>query len=302
MRVAALGIDVAESLELAEDEKRAFVAACLLHDVGHFPLSHAAEPAFARVVGVDHHQMSAWILLGEGGIAKDDSLYPELQKAGIDHALVWAFIEGGKGLSGRAEQLGALLRAPINLDTLDGIVRVAQDFRVRKPKLAGELFTWEGEELAIRHDALDSADLFWKLKDRVYERIINLPSNILAEARLCELVARKVSEDVLSQFMKYTDRSLIEDLGESYERVCIDQVDDRDYELRSHAAWGDILVRMRKRYFIDERDHEAGENLPLSRWKLRFRHQREAAYLVSKRKQLDLPLCGPMLTMESPEI
>ena len=40
--------------------------------------------------------------------------------------------------------------------------------------------------------ALAAIDRFWLLKDRVYDQVINIPSNILAEARLCELVAREI--------------------------------------------------------------------------------------------------------------
>src|SRR3954471_20764724 len=66
--VAALGQKVAAELDLPAEARREFIAACLLHDIGHFPLSHSAEAGFEAAIGVGHHRLSEWIVLGNGRI------------------------------------------------------------------------------------------------------------------------------------------------------------------------------------------------------------------------------------------
>jgi hypothetical protein len=296
--VAALGSAVADTLGLEPGIRRAFVTACLLHDIGHYPLSHAAEPAFVRALGASHHDVSRYIILGEGPIARVRSLAPVLEGEGVDPQVVWALIDG-KGSGGLAG-LAPLLRAPINLDTLEGITRVARDFRVKKPRLPSELFVWCGDEIGLAHQALDAADAFWVLKDRVYDRIINLPSNVLVEARLVESVASAIDEGVFDRLESFDDAALLQLLGERATDLGIREQEDEQYELRTHTGWGEVLVRMRKRYEIDASVVGAGEGLPLSAWTKRWRHRREPAYLISKRRQLELPL-GVAPTYETPE-
>ena len=92
--VAGLGLAVGQRLELSPEDLRLLVAACLLHDIGHYPLSHAAEPGFARALGVAHHGVSEWIVRGNGAIPAAQSLRPALERAGLDPELLWSIIVG----------------------------------------------------------------------------------------------------------------------------------------------------------------------------------------------------------------
>ncbi len=295
LAVAELGIQESDALGLERNDARVVVAACLLHDVGHYPLSHAAEPAFKRVVGASHHDVTRWIVCGEGPIGRRRSLLPVLEARGIDPFAVWSVIDGRSRFS-------SLLRGSINLDTLDGITRVARDFRVRSTRVPARIFEWKGGEIAIGAQALEAMDEFWALKDRVYDRIINLPSNILAETRLCEMVRMCVTEDVFARFERFDDAELLATLKERFGFSGIQGTEDDDYELRGHAAWGQVLVRIRKRYFVEQDSFSGGQALETSRWGMRYRHVRESAYLISRREQLDLPFVTSGLVVEDPEI
>lgn len=304
LSVAEHAVAVARQLELDPARTRTFVAACLLHDVGHYPLSHAAEPAFARVFGENHHGTTRWIVCGGGRVAPEDSLRPQLEDEDIDPDAVWSVIEGSATDRVLAE-LSALLAAPINLDTLDGIPRVVRDFRLRRRRTWPEqLFTWAGEELALRADAVAAMDEFWELKDHVYTEVINVPSNILAEARLCDLVAARVHASEIDTLPLLDDAWLKERLGRSLRAARIDLADDAAYHLASHGDAERSLVRMRKRYYVDPRG-ALGDGvgdavaLPSSRWRARYRHERLPAYLISASHQLALP---GFVTLESPEI
>jgi hypothetical protein len=310
--VASLAADAAVDLELPSEHARLFVAACLLHDIGHYPLSHAAEPAFAKLLGAGHHEVGRWILLGTGPIPRLRSLAPTLEQLGCEPAQVWAILNRGDALAPALAPLAELLRAAINLDTLEGIPRVARDFRLRQRKLPAQIFTWiatpEGPELGIARAALPAIDRFWQLKDRVYDRVINLPSNILAEARLCELVASQIDAEVLDALDHFDDLALRRRLGpQRYADVQLDGGDDHDYELWASEGYGEIvgdsaaesgtrrpvLVRTRKRYFVDPAIEPHAEGLPLREWSHRYRHERTRGWLVSRRQdQLSLPLAG----------
>jgi HD superfamily phosphohydrolase len=314
--VANLAADAAADLELPRARAQLFVAAALLHDIGHYPLSHAAEPAFTKLLGAGHHEVGRWIVLGTGPIPRMRSLAPTLEQLGVDPASVWAIVDGSDSLAPELAPLAELLKAPINLDTLEGIYRVARDFRLRNRKLPARIFAWitsaRGQELGIASEALPAIDRFWLLKHQVYDRVIDLPSNILAEARLCELVASKLDRNVLDALDGFDDPALHRRLGAS---ALLDGGDDRDYELWASERYGEIvggaerrplLVRTRKRYFVDPAVEPAGEGLPLSLWPRRYRHERTRGWLVSRRQdQLSLPLPGSAddgLSSEAPEI
>lgn len=320
--VANLAADAAVDLELPRERAQLFVAACLLHDIGHYPLSHAAEPAFARLLGAGHHEVGRWIVLGTGPIPRARSLAPALEQIDLDPATVWAIVDHDPTLAPELQPLAKLLQAPINLDTLEGIHRVARDFRLRQRKLPTRIFTWIGRELGIASEALPAIDRFWLLKDQVYDRVINLPSNILAEARLCELVASKLDRDVLEALDHFDDPALRRRLGaDELAAALLDGGDDRDYELWASERYGEIvgadtgaaerrplLVRTRKRYFVDPAIEPGPEGLPLVDWPRRYRHERTRGWLVSRRQdQLSLPLPGLAraeldLSSEAPEI
>ena len=147
--------------------------------------------------------------------------------------------------------------------------------------------------------------------------MINLPSNILAEARLCELVAANVDREVLDTLDGFDDRALRLRLGdEALDRALLDGNDDDDYELWTSPSYADwvsdaarrhpVLIRTRKRYFVDRSIDARAEGLPLRDWSARYRHDKTPGWLVSRREaQLSLPLPGLLddeLASEAPEI
>ena len=233
---------------------------------------------------------------------------------GVSPEAVWAIISGATH-EPRLAALAGLLQGTINLDTLDGIMRVARDFRLRRPKLPASVFArGENGEIVMRADAVAGMDAFWRLKDRVYDRIINLPSNILAEARLCELVQSELDDDGLfDRFEEFDDEAFAQRLGQMAGGLDPGDLvldEDGDYELRSAAGWGQVLRRTRKRYFVAHSDGVSPEHdLPSERWPTRYRHRREAAFLVSRRRQLALPgmeparaLLAPVEDLDGPQI
>ena len=261
----------------------------MLHDVGHFPLSHAAEAAFARRWGADHHQLGDWIVRGGGPIPRARALAPILARADLDAEAVWSIIDPASS-DHPARRLAPLLSACINLDTLDGIPRVAETFRMRRPAPpTTPLFGEDDEGLFLHASALAYLDGFWRMKDAVYDQVINLPSNILAEARLCDQVLDAFGPGILEDMEGFDDRALFQTLRDRGEELIFEPTHDDDFALHDQAGWGQLVIRNRKRYVIHDDVRPARGRLPLAAWARRYRHTKAPAYLVARRHQLELP-------------
>jgi hypothetical protein len=288
--VAALGLQVGAELGLTVADMRLLVAACLLHDIGHYPLSHAAEPGFARVLGVAHHGVSEWIVRGNGAIPAAQSLRPALERAGLDPELLWAVIVGEAAPPYAA--LSSLLLAPINLDTLDGIRRTARSFGRRGLRLPPALFARDGDELMLEPAAIPALDRFWALKDRMYGEVINLPSNIVCEAELSRVVAERFDRAVFGRFAGFDDAALGALAATAAQAAGLLAGADDRFHFAGRRVSGEDLPRVRKRYFVDRRVEPGAAGLPRAEWALRYRHGRQLVYVTQQHAGTQLPLPG----------
>lgn len=288
--VAALGLQVGAELRLTAADLKLLVAACLLHDIGHYPLSHAAEPGFARALGVAHHGVSEWIVRGNGPIPAARSLRPALERAGLDPELLWAVIVGEAAPPHAA--LSALLLAPINLDTLDGIPRTARSFGRRGLRLPPALFARSGDELLLEAAAIPALDRFWALKDRMYGEVINLPSNIVCEAGLSRAVAERFDRAVFGRFTGFDDAALAPLVAAAArEAGLLAGADDR-FHFAGRRLSGEDLPRVRKRYFVDRRVEPGAAGLTRADWARRYRHGRQLVYVTRQHAATQLALPG----------
>lgn len=287
--VAALGLQAGEALGLGAADLKLLVTACLLHDIGHYPLSHAAEPGFVRALGVAHHGVSEWIVRGNGEIAAEQSLRPVLAAGGLDPDAVWAVIVGED--AGHAA-LSSLLLGPINVDTLDGIVRTARAFRQPGLRLPPRLFVRDGEDVAISEAAIPALDKFWALKDRMYAEIINLPSNIVCEAALSRAVAETYDRGIFGRYLGFDDAAL-EPLAAATARAAgLSAGDDERFQFTRRPMTGDDLPRARKRYHVDPRVEAGPRGLRRVDWARRYRHGRQLFYVSEQAAPMQMLLPG----------
>lgn len=161
--VALLAISYCRLAGVQPRDRDLLIAAALLHDVGHGPLSHTLEPVFADRFGIDHHAATAAVIRGEVPVGRD--VRAALDRHGVDPDEVVALI------ARRSNRPHAhLFSGPINIDTIDGICR-ANTYLHRAPVDAHPLIS----VLALAR--VDRAgvrrlDGFWRLKEQIYDSFI----------------------------------------------------------------------------------------------------------------------------------
>jgi hypothetical protein len=295
--VSSLALEACQRAGLGGETTRFFAVACLLHDIGHFPLSHAAEPAIRQSLGVDHHGLGRWIVLGEGPIGRARSLRPTLERMHLDPEQIWAAIDG----KGHLSEVAQLLQAPINFDTLDGITRVARAFRLPSPSLKNLCIDRVDGRWVISNHRLADFDAFWRLKHRVYHEIINRPANVLAEARLCEIVAARAESKLFEWLEDFDDDALYRVLGAEVTAEFLPNAsDDQSYRFTAEERSDAILARKCRSYDVDGSVFGSGDGLELESWSRRYRQSKYKANLIGRAKQLEIQ--GLFSDEQGPEI
>lgn len=161
--VARLAETYANEARLPEKRRRLLLAAALLHDVGHGPLSHTLEPVFAEYFNVDHHSATRRIVRGETRRGRE--VLDVLRAAHLDPDEVLAMIDGHHGGPD-----AFLFAGPINFDTLDGITRCAAFMKPRGAHRAMLRAVRDWARLGCA--PLSEFDEFWMLKHEVYTLLI----------------------------------------------------------------------------------------------------------------------------------
>lgn len=168
--VATITDFVARERQYDNEKRRHLVAAALLHDIGHAPLSHSVEPYFKRRLGVGHHDLGEYFM-------EHDKVLSGVLNRHFDLSLIKALIAGKAG----QDWGGDLFSSPINVDTIDGILRSMARFG-EAPSL---------DPLTVAHAAFlepDRAenrtilDQFWSAKGQVYTHYITSTMGVLADS------------------------------------------------------------------------------------------------------------------------
>lgn len=170
LSVAAITDFVAETRGYDGDTRRHLVAAALLHDIGHAPLSHSVEPIFKEYLGLGHHD------LGMHFIDEDEELASRLSRH-FDVTMIKALIAGTAD-----DQCGGdLFSNPIHVDTIDGILRSAKRFGYNvglDPFTVASAAFLDGDHEQSRN----VLDEFWCLKDEIYNKYIVSRTGVLADS------------------------------------------------------------------------------------------------------------------------
>ncbi len=272
--VARLALETGREAGLPEPEIRLLVTAALLHDVGHFPLSHTAEAAFRALLGADHHDLARFIVLGGGPVAPESALAPALRAGGLDPEAVLGVLAG-------TGPLGALLSGAVNLDTLDGIPRAARAFGMRAPKPPERPFVLHDGELMIRPGAIPAVDRFWRLKNRVYREVINAPAHAALELRVCALVGRLEERRIPKDLLHFDDAALLDHLGIAASSLAPDDA-ERESRFVTAADPAVAPVRILREYAVNPSVKPEPLGLRAADWGRRWTAAKHRWFLLTR--------------------
>jgi uncharacterized protein len=181
--VARLALQFARDRQLEEKDETIAVVSALLHDVGHAPLSHSLESVFKTEFGIGHHVISEKIVRGDVPIGA--SLNKVLRSSNVNPFEVLATMSGkGSG------HLRELFNHAINSDTIEAIIRSStylypqQLFQPPSDVLLALLTPSESSSSTL--------DSFWRLKDHVYNNLINSGTGLLADYVCQEYMRRHI--------------------------------------------------------------------------------------------------------------
>lgn len=209
LAVGSLALQLAKSLGVTDEETRLIVAAALLHDIGHAPLSHSLEPALKSFFYVDHHRVGERILRGEVRLGL--KLASTLSRWGMSNIEIMCLISGvgsgfGKEVFSRA----------INVDTVEGITRSAM-YLYRRGLTVSPVEVIEAFS-KIGPDSEKILDEFWMLKDEVYSRIIQSWMGLMADL-LCKRYVEKNFSMFNESYYYGTEKELRDQHSELFEAL-----------------------------------------------------------------------------------
>lgn len=171
--VAALAAFVAHHRNYNKELTQHIVVAGLLHDIGHPPLSHSVEPYLKQFLGIGHHEMGETLLRGEHKISK--KLHKDLKNQ-VDIDVIEKFISGDMP----RDFGGDLFSSPINIDTIDGIIRSLRYYK-KFTTIPTHIDIAYSSFIEKEESKFKKLDQFWNMKNLVYKIIINREDGILAD-------------------------------------------------------------------------------------------------------------------------
>lgn len=204
--VAYLAKKISEKWDIDSETRKYLIIACLLHDIGHGPLSHSLEPVIKKQLKIDHSTLTKRLIVGTYKINKkgnDNNICRILKRYNIHRTKITSI------LSGKENGICSLLfRNPFNLDTLDGINRVAFSLNIKykDPEQIINLFYIKNEKIFIDVKDKVALDEFWDLKSYIYKNYIYSNENLSHE-----LLLQKYYESFLKKKERFSDFILTDD-------------------------------------------------------------------------------------------
>ena len=266
--VSKLAEQYSAARDINEHDSRILIAAGLLHDVGHGPLSHTLESIFDQEFGVNHHSMTQDILFGAPKFGSE--ILDIFNKYSVDLEETVAMINGKHD-----GEHSFLFSSQINLDTLEGITR-CKAFAV--PHTAIKSASQIIERLSFGTETTTSDfDDFWVLKHEIYEHVINGNIGLILDAvaqaymrqsidqfsasdfTLTETTLRKKHPSLFKLFdlIRQSPAYINPELSDNFSQVeLFDQAKRKDACIKSIIPKNLFAntVQMRKRDFYIEKD------------------------------------------------
>ena len=164
INVASLANKISKARNYDQELTKHLCVAGLLHDIGHFPLSHSVEGYLSKKLSVDHHALGNLIIDGEFNHLND---LHKILKHNFDISFIKSLLdkEVGKDLG------GDIFSSQFNIDTIDGVYQsglFVGHKLFNKDDLINEVFIKNCND--INYEILDK---FWDSKNFIYNQFIH---------------------------------------------------------------------------------------------------------------------------------
>lgn len=175
--VAGIANYIATERKYSQELKEHIVAAALLHDIGHIPLSHSAEPYIQKHFGYGHHEIGENII---NGSAWKDSGLKEFLAKNFDINFIVSLLNFETNFEG-----ADIFNSKINADTIDGIIRCVEYKGINKSNVLNRISIAKAAFIDTacisKTKRLQTLDDFWRTKQFVYKNFINTRHGILSD-------------------------------------------------------------------------------------------------------------------------
>ena len=208
-------------IKLSPGEFRLALTHALLHDIGHGPFSHSCENFFLTKFDIDHHRVLQTIIEDEHS---DESKI--LRQYGV-----WFDYRHFLRSPTRFPIIDALFHGPINVDTIEGILRAARFFDIPTDIDEKNIL----QSIGRGNVALRPLDRFWHLKSCVYNDYIFDREQAKCDKLICDALFSIADEVKLSDFY-LNDESFEERYHQALQRqLALSRVTFEKNKLRRRA-------------------------------------------------------------------
>ena len=218
-------------------ERRLACAAALLHDIGHPPLSHSVESVFKEQFGIDHHAATEDIICGRVPLGRD--VFSTLRRHEVNVEELVAVV------SGEAMEFDGFFRGPINLDTIEGILRSCRYIQ-QSPTMPRPETVTDAATLRQNHKDREVVDMFWRCKNWVYNNIINSLDGVLADIICKVFLGRNLSRINRDSFFG-TETKLFQKLPGLRELLT-----SRNFEDEAIRVLNEPIHYVAREYYVDQ--------------------------------------------------
>jgi HD superfamily phosphohydrolase len=150
----------ARHLGLDDEERKRVQAAALLHDIGHGPFSHTADPLYRDFLGKTHEDVSVELI-------EKGAFHETLRRHGVASTDVVELVRG----RGR---LGRLVSGDLDVDRLDYLVRDSHytgvNIGVDLERLVSDIVL-TGEGVALREGSVPAAEMVLVTRLQMYATV-----------------------------------------------------------------------------------------------------------------------------------
>ena len=243
LNVAALANYVANRRQYSRDLKKHLIVAGLLHDIGHPPLSHSAEPYIKKHIGYGHHHAGEKILKGQHELGR--ALNKWLAQ-NTDLAFLISLIDqNALDIDG-----GDLFSSPINIDTIEGITR---SYRLFSGESASSLSRKRMDVAAASflpevRNPWATLDQFWKMKHQVYTGLITSSPGLIAD-KLSQLYFEHENNELSEQDIFSSEAQW----KKRYATLFLGLKKIKGRELAMKWISGEQITYTSRRYYLDDK-------------------------------------------------